>query len=236
MRTLTVLLFAAMAVHADRDADLACAYAIRDFNLLLTGNGGGSIESVRDRICANLKNASPKVAKSIRFQIDRAFDPKYGKEGDFLRCMCQMLAAGGDDGINKLYKRTKSSSKRESLRRFAAETLGECGDAEALDPLLKMIHDPEPSVAAAAAKGCGAYPKVKPDKRKAAMRTLIDRYRQVTDGAAGKAADAVETRLYEAIKPAMDESLKALSGGEALDSATSWDSWLRENITKPWPE
>jgi len=234
---MAALLSIALVAAADRDADLACAQAIREFNqLLIGGDGGGSIESVRDRICANLKNASPKVAKSIRFQIDRAFDPKYGKEGDFLRCMCQMLAAGGDDGINKLYKRYKSSAKRESLRRYAAETLGECGDPDALDPLLKMIHDGDPGVAAAAVKGCAAYPKVKVPVRKAAMRTLIDRYRQVTDGAAGKAADAVETKLYEAVKPAMDETLKAFSGGESLDSATSWDSWLRENMTKPWPE
>ena len=32
----------------------------------------------------------------------------------------------------------------------------------------------------------------------------------------------------------MNETLKAFSGGESLDSAEAWDAWLRENITKPW--
>ncbi|NJN14609.1 MAG: hypothetical protein HC813_03030 [Planctomycetes bacterium] len=234
MRGVIVCLLAA-AAFADRSHDLACAQGIREFNQLLIGSGG-SIEGVRNAICANLKEASPKVAKSIRFQLDRGFDPKYGKEGDFLRCICQMLAAGGEEGINKLYKRYKSSGKREELRRYCAEALGECADEEALDPLLKMIHDDAPPVAAAAVKGSGAYAKTRQEKRKAAMRTLIDHYRKVTDGAAGKEAESKEMKLYLAVKPAMDEALGAFSGGEVLDSATAWDSWLRENMTKSWAD
>ena len=99
-----------------------------------------------------------------------------------------------------------------------------------------MAHDKLPEVAAAAVRGCGNYPKVKVDKRKKAMRALIDRYAKVTDEAAGKQPDSVEMHMYKQVKPEMDKALKAFSGGEALDSAQAWDAWLRDNMTKPWPE
>jgi HEAT repeat protein len=235
-RRTVVLLLVASAAVADRGADLAVANAIREFNFILIGRSSGSIESVRDRIIANIGDCSPRYAKSIRRQLDRAFTYKVKHDDHFYKCTAEALAGCGEPGIKMLYKRYKSSKKRGQLRISIAEALGGCGNEEALTPLLKVIHDPMPEVAAAAVTGCGPYAKVKPDTRKKAMRELIDRYKKVTDDAAGKPADSREMHMYAKVKSAMDATLKLFSGGEELDSALAWDAWLRDNVTKPWPK
>jgi hypothetical protein len=235
-RCVVTLLLAAAPALADRAADLAVAQAIRQFNLILIGRSNASIESVRDRIVANIGDCSPRYAKSIRRQLDRAFNYKVKHDDHFYKCTAEALAGCGAPGIKMLYKRYKGSKKRDQLRISIAEALGGCGSEEALTPLLKIIHDPLPEVAAAAVRGCAAYAKVKPDTRKQAMRELIDRYKSVTDDAAGKEPDSREMHMFKKVKPAMDSTLKLYSGGEELDSALAWDAWLRDNITKPWPE
>lgn len=230
-----LLLLAAPAL-ARNEADMAVAQAIREFNSILSGRQTTGIESVRDTIVANLKNCSPKVAKSIRFQLDRGYKSKYKASDDFCKCISQMLAAGGKEGIAKLFHRYKASSKRHKLRVGIAEALGECGDEQALSTLLKIIHDKTPEVATAAVKSCASYAKVKADKRKNAMRKLIDRYMKVSDDAAGKKPESREMHMYKQMDPAMRETLKAFSGGESLDSALAWDAWWREKSKQPWKD
>jgi hypothetical protein len=76
---------------------------------------------------------------------------------------------------------------------------------------------------------------VAPDKRKAAVKKLVDLYGKVTDDAAGKAPETKQMKMYEALRPAMNETLKAFTG-EALDSAAAFKAWWQENATRPWPE
>jgi hypothetical protein len=233
---LTLLGSAAVAAADEANHDQVLAGAIREFNFILLGRSDGSIDSVRDRIVAHLKDGSPKVAKSIRFQLDRGFTPKYQASLHVQTCIAQMLASGGTQGIAKLFQRYKASMKRDDLREAIADALGGCGDDQALETLLKVMYDKEPKVAAAAIRGAANYAKVPPDRRKAAMRAIIDRYSRVTDAAAGKEADAPPMLLYKAVKAVVDDALKAFSGGESLDSAIAWDAWLRENMTAKWPE
>ncbi len=238
MRAL-VLLMLCGAVSAGREDDLEVARAIRSFTYLLMGRQPGSpstIGGVRTVIVQHLKKCSPKVAKSIRFQLDRSYKKKYKRDDEFLKHVSRMLASGGKQGIAKLYGRYKASSKRDGVRVGIAEALGECGDKSALSTLLKIIHDKAPEVAAAAVTSCSVYAKVKPKTRKNAARKLIDRYMKVSDGAAGKKPESREMRMYKAVDAAMKECLKAFSGGESLDSALAWDAWWRDNATKPWPE
>ena len=237
MRFLIVLLLASATVAADKDADRTVAFAIRDYNNLLLGRSGGpDIHSVQSRIVPNLKDCGAKTRKSICRSLDRGFNTKYPGSKRLQRQTAEMLAAGGKNGISTLYRRYKSSSKRHDLRKDIANALGGCGDDRALETLLKMIHDRDPAVAAAAVAGCGRYKKVKVERRKKALRQLIDRYKKVTDEAAGKEPDAPQRKMYKELKPAMDATLQAMSGGEKLDSALAWDAWLRERMSRPWPE
>lgn len=233
MRRMSLLLLATLAA-ADDDADAIAIPAIRDYYATLLPNASG-IESVRDRLVPVMKRLSPKVGSSVRNVIRRGFDKKYKKDLGYHRCLCEILAAGGDPGINILFKQYKSSMKDDPLRVAMAESLGACGDEEALDPLLKMAFDKTPEVAAAAVRGCASYAKVKPDKRKTAVKTLVDLYGKVTDDAAGKAPETPQMKMYEALRPAMNETLKAFTG-EALDSAAAFKAWFQENGTKPWAE
>lgn len=237
MRRLAVLLLLAAAAAADRNAHLEVALAARDYRLLLAGlETNASIDSVRSRIVANIADCPAKTAQSLRRLLNEGFEEKYGKDPHFHACTAEMLAKSGKAGIVMIEKRFRGSPKRDDLRRILAEALGGCGDEDALGALLKMVHDKTPEVAAAAARACGAYAKVNPEKRKAAMRALVDRFGKVTDEAAGKAEETREMRLYQQMKEPMNATLKAFSGGEELDSAAAWDAWLRENATKPWPE
>jgi hypothetical protein len=228
-----VILLLAAAAFADDDADLVASNAMRDYYATLRGQTHVTIEGVRDRLVPVMKRMSPRVAKSVRYQIQRGFEEK--KDLAYQRCLCEILAAGGDAGIAVLYNEYKGSLKNDPLRVAMAESLGACGDEEALDPLLKMAFDKAPEVAAAAVRACGRYPKVKPDKRKAAVKKLIDLYGKVTDDAAGKAPETPQMKMYAALRPAMDETLKAFTG-ESLDSAAAFKAWYQENATKPWPE
>jgi hypothetical protein len=236
MRYLGILLLAIAAAAADRDADRAVAFAIRDYNWMLVGRKSADIQSVHDRIVPNLKNCSAKVRKSICRQLDNGFTTKYPNSKSFQKHTAQMLAAGGKNGISTLYRRYKSSSKRRDLREDIVRALSGCGDDAALETLLKMIHDKDPAAAAAAVAGCGSYPKVKVERRKKALRQLIDRYKKITDEAAGKDSESSQLKMYEKVKPAMDATLQAMSGGERLDSALAWDAWLRERMKQPWTD
>jgi hypothetical protein len=230
---MTVLLLAA-AAFADDEADLVATNAMRDYYATLRGQTHVTIEGVRDRLVPVMKRMSPRVAKSVRYQIQRGFEARQNNVA-YQRCLCEILAAGGNAGIAVLYNEYKGSLKNDPLRVAMAESLGACGDDEALDPLLKMAFDKAPDVAAAAVRGCGKYPKVKPDRRKAAVKKLVDLYGKVTDDAAGKAPETPQMKMYEALRPAMNETLKAFTG-ESLDSAAAFKAWFQENATKPWPE
>lgn len=230
-------LLLALAASADAKGDLEIASAMRSYYAMRANRGDeGGIGSVRDRILANFRGASPDTRKSVIHQIDLGFEEKYGKSDAFHAVLAEILAGCGDAGIQRLRTRAKASGKRPSLRRAAAEALGKCGDDGALDALLAMVFDPEPGVAVAAVTGCSSYARVKPDRRKAAMRKLVDYFLKTTNDTSGKAPDSKERKLYDALAAPMNATLKAFSGGEELDSAKAWDSWLRENSTRPWPD
>ncbi|MHC4549474.1 MAG: hypothetical protein ACYTEZ_11935 [Planctomycetota bacterium] len=234
MRGLAVLLLLAGAARADRNADLAAAAAIREYYRTLRPNQPG-IETVRDRLVPIMQDLSPKTGKSIRNVIRRGFDRKYGKDLPYLRCLCEILAAGGKPGIAILGRQYRTSRKNEELCVAMAEVFGECRDPLALNELLKMMHDKRPPVAAAAVKSCAAYAKVKQDKRKEAVKKLVQRYGKVTDLAAGKGPETVQMKMYLALKPAMNTTLKDFTGQE-LNSAAAYQAWLSENLARPWPE
>ncbi len=231
MRRAVLLLLTGVA-FADREAEMTAVSAMRDYYDTLLGRG--SIESVRDRLVPVMKKISPETAKSVRYQIQRGFEKKRNDVA-YCRCLSDILAAGGDAGMVILFREYKGSTKNDPLRVAMADSLGACGDEGALDHLLKMAFDKSPEVAAAAIKGCGNYPKVKPDKRKAAVKTLIDLYGKVTDDSAGKPPETPQMKMYAAVRPAMDGTLKTMTG-EALDSAAAFKAWFQENATKPWPE
>lgn len=238
MRRLGLLLLLASAAAAvDREAELAVVGAMRDYYALL-GPGGGSstIESVRDRIVANIKNCRKKTQASVRRQLNKGFESKYEQDTSFHKCLADMLAASGRAGIAMVEKRFRGSSKRDDLRQVLAESLGECGDPDALAALLNFMHDRTPTVAVAAVRGCAAYAGVDGEERKRTMRKLIDRYKEVTDQAAGKEDGSREMKMYRHMRAALNTTLKAFSRGEELDSALAWDAWYRENATKPWPD
>ncbi len=233
MRRATLLLLAT-AAFADDEADRAVVPVIRDYYATLRGERD-DIGSIRDRLVPLMKRLGPETGKSVRYVIQQGFEKKYKKDLSYKRCLCEILAAGGEPGMAMLVKEYKGSLKDHPLRVAMAESLGACGDEDALDPLLKMAFDKAPDVAAAAVRGCGKYPKVKPDKRKAAVKKLVDLYGKVTDDAAGKAPETPQMRMYEALRPAMNETLKAFTG-EGLDSAAAFKAWFHENATKPWPD
>ena len=227
-----VLLLLASAALADRNADAAAISAIRDYYRTLRPNESG-IENVRGRLVPVMKDLSPKTGKSVRNVIRRGFDRKYEKDLAYHRCLCEILAAGGKPGINLLYKQYKSSMKNHPLREAMADVMGDCGDELALDPLLKMMHDKTPSVAAAAVMSAANYARIKEDKRKAAVKKMIEHFSKVTDQAAGKPAESKQMQMYRALKDPMNATLKGFTR-EALDSAAAWKSWFAENSTKSW--
>ncbi|MHC4958758.1 MAG: HEAT repeat domain-containing protein [Planctomycetota bacterium] len=236
MRVVCVLLLCGVA-SARNDAETRVAGAIRSYVQLLAGYGGGSIESIRSIIVADLKDCSAKFSKSIRYQLDLGYKKKYGKSEAFLKCVSEMLASGGKAGIAKLFRRYKAESKRDGVRRGIAEALGDCGDPKALSTLLKVVHDKAPEVAAAATRGCASYARGAQGKvRKDAMRKLIDRYMKVSDDAAGKKPESREMRMYKAVDPVMKTTLSAFAKGEELDSALAWDAWWRDQATKKWED
>ena len=238
MRTSFCLLLVAAAALADsRSADAALFQAMRQYHGVLRSGGHTGIDSVRDLVVANLKEASPKYRKSILNQLDQGFQKKYGERDiHFYKCLAQGMAAGGSQGIAKVYRRYKSSLKKEAICIAIAEALGECGDDEALSTLLKICYDKRPDVSCVAAAMCGNYAKVKAKERKATMRKLVDLYTKISSDAAGKDRDDPKMQMYLKMKPAFDKTLSGFSGGQSLDSAQAWDAWLRENITRDWDE
>ncbi len=235
--TLSLILLALPALADSRAADAGLYQAMRQYHVVLRSGGDSGIDSVRDLVVANLKDASPKYRKSILNQLDMGFKKKYGDRGiHFYKCLAEGMAAGGKQGIAKVYRRYKSSLKKEEICIAIAEALGACRDDEALSTLLKICYDKRPDVASVAVAMCANYPKVKVKERKATMRKLIDLYNKVSSDAAGKERDSKQMKMYLKMKPRLDKTLSAFSGGENLDSAQAWDAWLRENITKDWDE
>ncbi|MHC4162892.1 MAG: HEAT repeat domain-containing protein [Planctomycetota bacterium] len=233
MRRAGILLL--LAGGALANPDVTAAHAIRDYNWTLVGRASYSIESIRDRLVPVMQSMSAKVAKSIRFQLDRGYKKKYKQTPEFLAVVSQILAAGGTNGIATLWRRYKAEGKRDQVRLGIAEALGGCGNDRALTTLLKIVFDKTPEVAAAAVRGCASYGKVKQDKRKAAVKKLVERYAKVYDQAAGKEPETVQAQMYQALKPTMNATLRAFTGQE-LDSAAAWKAWLGENLSRNWDE
>jgi hypothetical protein len=114
------LLLLASAALADRSDDLTAANAMRDYYATLRGETHTTIESVRDRLVPVMKSLSPDVGKSVRNQIQRGFEARKNDLG-YQRCLCEILAAGGDAGIAVLFKEYKSWMKNDPLRVAMAE-------------------------------------------------------------------------------------------------------------------
>ena len=231
--TLLLAVLAATA-HADRGADMIPTVANSDYYVTLRPRGDSGIFSVRDRLKPGLQELSPRVGKSVRNVLRRGFQKKYKKELPYLTCLVEILAAGGDAGISILAKQFKGEGKRPELRKVIAEELGKCGDDRALSSLLKMTHDKEPDVAAAAVTACAPYAKVPEKRRKAAVKALIEHYRKTGDRAAGKDRDAPPMRMYLALRGPMNATLKAFTGADGLESPDAWKAWFAENSTKKW--
>ena len=228
------LLLAVVPAAAGGSGDAVARAALRDYYATLaSANAHPGIESVRDRLVPVMQDLSPRVGKSARNVIRRGFDRKYKKGLSYLRCLCEILAAAGKPGIAILLKQYKKSRKDVPLCRAIAEVFGACGDERALKPLLKMIFDKRASVAAAAVTSCASYAKVKQDKRKAAVKKMVERYSKVYDDAAGKEPGTAQAEMYQALKPAMNATLRAFTGQE-LDSAAAWKAWLGENLSRNW--
>jgi hypothetical protein len=235
-RIASFLLLAAVPAAAGGSGDAVAIAAIRDYYATLgRPNAQPSIESVRDRLVPVMQKLSPRVGKSVRNVIRRGFDKKYKNSFSYLRCLCEILAAGGKPGITILYKQYKKERKNAPLCRAMAEVLGACGDDRALDPLLKIMYDKRAAVAAAAVTGCASYASVKQDRRKNAVKALVKRYTKVYDDAAGKEPGTPQAEMYQALKPAMNATLRAFTGQE-LDSAAAWKAWLGENLSRNWDE
>jgi len=229
---LILLLFAAAGVADDRQATMSVVGAMREYYSLLTITGDGNIDSIQSRIRNNISGCSAKTAASVIRQLNKGFKAKYKKSDHFHKCLAVMLAADTRTGISTLYRTYKSSRKYPVLRRSCAEALADCGHRQAVDTLLKIIHDSDPDAAAAAVKGLANY-KFKAKKRKDVTRKMITRYMKVTDAAAGKKRDSAEMKMYTTLDAAMRTSLKAIAG-EELDSALAYDAWWRDQ--KVWKD
>jgi len=227
-----LLLCAAASAGEDRGAAMAVIGAMREYYALLGTPGNGNIESIRDRLIANVEQVSAKTQKSVRGQIDKGFGSKYGKDAAFHKCLAQILAAQGKPGLNTLYKRYKKMRKSTDTRVAIAEALGACKDVQALELLLKICHDEDAGVAAAAIAGCCNYVPESVKSKRFIMRTFVDIYVKVTATAQGKERDSKERKAYDTLKPVLDKSLDTYSGGEKLDSAQAWDAWLRAQASE----
>ena len=233
MRAIAIVLLCAVAATAGNPgAQSAVVSAMREYYGLLGSSGNGNIESVRDRLIANVRYVSPKTQKSVRTMIDKGFGGKYKKNAAFHKCLAEILAAQGKYGLNKLFQRYKKMKKSTDTRVGIAEAMGSCKNPYALGLLLKIVHDKQPAVVAAAAQAMTEHiPKSEKTKR-SVMRTLIDIYTKSTAKAQGKDRDSKQRKAYETLKPVLDKTLDTYSGGEKLDSAQAWDAWLREQTTK----
>ena len=233
MRLLLALLVCTSTLAADRAAQLRAIEGIREYYSILRGGGVHGMDWVRDRIVPNFDACPPDTQKSILNQIDKGLGRKK-KEEKFYRICAEILTRCGKRGINKATKRYSKSKKNPVIRMAVADALSSCGNDAALSSLLKVVYDKDPKIAAAGVAGCGNYFKVKLDRRKAAFKKLLDRYKKVTHATRDKKKDSVEIKMYQALRPAMNETLKRFSGGEEWDSAEAWTAWLAENITKKW--
>jgi len=224
------MLLAASVAFAgeDRASAMAVVGAMREYYALLGQPGNGNIESIRDRLIANVPHGSYKTQKSVRTQIEQGFKAKYKKDAAFHKCLAQILAAQGKRGLNRLYKVYRSMRKQTETRAAIAQAMAGCKDESALDLLLKMVHDDEEKVAAVAVAGTARYVPKDGDAKRRVMRTLVDLYAKVTAKAQGEPKLSDERRRYDVLKPVLDKTLDAYSGGEKLDSAQAWDAWLRE--------
>jgi HEAT repeat protein len=233
MRAWGILLLCAVAsAGEDRGSATEVIAAMREYYALLRTPGNGNIESIRNRLIANVSGVSAKTQKSVRSQIDKGFDGKYGKDAAFHKCLAEILAAQGKPGLNTLYKRYKKMRRSTGTRVAIAEALGACKDKQALDLLLKICHDKEADVAAAAIAGMCNYVPESVKSKRFVMRTFVDIYIKVTATAQGKERDSDERKAYDTLKPVLDKTLDLYSGGEKLDSAQAWDAWLRAQATE----
>lgn len=234
-RSALLLLLAAAAAEATPEADRAAGIALREYYVTLR-TPTDPLDSVRNQLLPHMKNFSPKVGKSVRRVLNQGFAKKYKKDDAYHRCLAQLLANGGSPGIATLYRTYKSEKKRVGLRKIIAEELAQCGDLAVVSTLLKVMHDPEPEIAAVAIRGLAGYKRMKESNRKTAFKKLVAHYKKLASKAAGKTRDSKEMKMFLETRPAFNETLKAFSGGEDLDSAEAWEAWMRENITQPWPE
>ena len=228
-KLLGLILILAPAVTAeDRGSTMDMISAMREYYALLGLQGNGNIESIRDRLIKSVPRCSQKAPKSVRTQLVKGFKSKYKKDAAFHKCLAEVLASNGKRGLNQLYKTYRSMGKAPESRVGIAEAMAGCGNYYALSLLLKVMSDKDPNVAAAAVTGCANLVPKENKHIRETMKLLIAHYTKVTASAQGKAKDSRERKRYDALKPAFDKTLDAYSGGEKLDSASSWDAWWRE--------
>jgi len=201
---------------------------MREYYPLLRTAGNGNIESIRERLISNLPQASQKTQKSVRVGMVKGFKSKYKKDAAFHKCLAEVLASNGKRGLNQLYKTFKTLKKKPDSQVGIVEAMAACGNYYALSLLLKLIYDKHPEVAEAAVTGCAnLVPKEKKSVRET-MKLLIAHYTKVTASAQGKKKDSKERKMYDALKPAFNNTLDKYSDGEKLDSASAWQAWWQE--------
>ncbi len=233
MRALVALLALATAAYAGQPYDRNVEAALAVFR---GGNAGGELEDARDRMVANFRKAGPRYRTAALRGIGAQFNRKLKRSEEYLEVAAETLARCGNAGLRELKQQWSANKSRPTGRRAIVRGWARSENPKALKYILDPgVWDKNRYVSEAAIKGCANFTQVKVGTRKKTLQKLIERYKRVTDAAAGKPAKSKEARAYALLKPALNETLAVLSGGENFDSALAWAEWFKQFSTKKLP-
>ncbi|MHC4222817.1 MAG: hypothetical protein ACYSUN_02415 [Planctomycetota bacterium] len=238
LRCVLILLLAAGTAAADKAADRIIQRIMKRFEVVLEDpvarkTEKESADSLCIRYLNHIKMCGKPTAKMACAKLSKGFDPKYKGDKEFHACLAKLLAASGKLGVDALHRVYRKSSKRDEIRGIIVVALGNCRECYALDALRRMmLCEKSPAVLAQIVRACGQYNRQACKIRKSTMEQLLRRYKKLARVAASK-PDSQEAQLYVKLKPALDESLSALSGGAHHKSARDWEHWLRTAKFEP---
>ena len=99
----------------------------------------------------------------------------------------ETLARCGNAGLRQLKQQWSANKSRPTVRRAIVRGWARSENPNALKHILDPgLWDKNRSVSEAAIKGCANFTQVKVGTRKKTLQKLIERYKRVTDAAAGK--------------------------------------------------
>ena len=198
-------------------------------------------KGVIDQMLQEFSKCGPKDRVAMVKALDKCFTEKRQETEDGVRDNGLYISAAvalgemAPESVPVLLKwiGDKSHRKDVELQKKLILLSGRTKHADAREPLINLLLDKDPQIAAAAAEGLGNYAEIEQKLRKSTFEEILKVLTSARNAVDADANDTIARDRYDVMSAPMITSLQRLSGTE-ITAPADFQHWWNKNKKEDW--